>query len=80
MHRSGYHTHEWLPNGSERGPDWRVDFVGWVAMLTPEMAADVLEGVPLSANASAMLSSDCTTAPRNGLTSGVIHEWVSDPA
>jgi 2,4-dienoyl-CoA reductase-like NADH-dependent reductase (Old Yellow Enzyme family) len=71
---SGYsYLQEWLPNVAQNAVrTGKVDFVGLGRMILtyPEMAADVLEGVPLQRKRICRTFSDCTTAPRNGLTSG----------
>jgi 2,4-dienoyl-CoA reductase-like NADH-dependent reductase (Old Yellow Enzyme family) len=49
-----------------------TDFVGLgrMALTYPDIAADVLEGRPLSTARICRTFSDCTTAPRGGLISG----------
>ena len=64
---------EWLPNVGQavvrRG---MADAIGLGRMLLayPEMAADILGGLPLDRKRICRTFSDCTTAPRNGLVSG----------
>lgn len=71
---SGYsYLQEWLPNvGQSAVAQGMVDFVGLgrMALIYPDMAADVLAGRPLVRKKMCRTFSDCTTAPRNGLVSG----------
>ena len=64
---------EWLPNvGQYTLRHGMTDFVGLGRMMLsyPELAADVLEGKPLTRKLVCRTFSDCTTGPRLGLVSG----------
>jgi 2,4-dienoyl-CoA reductase-like NADH-dependent reductase (Old Yellow Enzyme family) len=71
---SGYsYLQEWLPHVGQ-AVVWTggADFIGLgrMALSYPEMPADVLAGRLLRRKQICRTFSDCTTAPRNGLTSG----------
>ena len=64
---------EWLPNvGQYTLRHGMSDFVGLGRMMLsyPDLAADVLEGRPLTRKLVCRTFSDCTTGPRLGLVSG----------
>ena len=64
---------EWLPNvGQYTLRHGMTDFVGLGRMMLsyPDLAADVLEGRPLTRKLVCRTFSDCTTGPRLGLVSG----------
>jgi NADPH2 dehydrogenase len=64
---------EWLPNvGQYTLRHGMTDFVGLGRMMLsfPDLAADVLEGRPLTRKHVCRTFSDCTTGPRLGLVSG----------
>ncbi len=64
---------EWLPNVGQYTLRHRMtDFVGLGRMMLsyPDLAADVLEGRPLTRKLVCRTFSDCTTGPRLGLVSG----------
>ncbi len=64
---------EWLPNvGQYTLRHGMSDFVGLgrVMLSYPDLAADVLEGRPLTRKLVCRTFSDCTTGPRLGLVSG----------
>jgi NADPH2 dehydrogenase len=64
---------EWLPHVAQHNVrQGLVDFVGLgrIVLSYPELAADVLAGVPLKRNLFCRTFSDCTTGPRMGLVSG----------
>jgi hypothetical protein len=64
---------EWLPHvGQYTLRHGMTDFVGLGRMMLsyPDLAADVLEGKPLTRKLVCRTFSDCTTGPRLGLVSG----------
>jgi hypothetical protein len=64
---------EWLPNvGQYTLRHGMADFVGLGRMMLsyPDLAADVLDGKPLTRKHVCRTFSDCTTGPRMGLVSG----------
>ena len=64
---------DFLPNVAQAAVrDRWTDFVGLGRMVLayPELLWDVLEGKPMQRKHICRTFSDCTTAPRNGLTSG----------
>jgi NADPH2 dehydrogenase len=64
---------EWLPHvGQYTLRQGMTDFVGLGRMMLsyPDLAADVLEGRPLTRKLVCRTFSDCTTGPRLGLVSG----------
>lgn len=71
---SGYsYLQEWLPNVAQHAiRTGRADLVGLGRMMLtyPEMPADLLAGKRLQRKRICRTFSDCTTAPRGGLTSG----------
>lgn len=71
---TGYsYLQEWLPHVAQHQVrDGRTDFVGLgrTMLSYPDLAADVLNGVPLRRKSICRTFSDCTTGPRLGLVSG----------
>ena len=71
---TGYsYLQEWLPNVAQNVVRaGKADFVGIgrMALVYPDICADILEGRPLDRKRICRTFSDCTTAPRNGLVSG----------
>lgn len=71
---TGYsYLQEWLPHVAQHQVrEGRTDFVGLgrTMLSYPDLAADVLSGVPLKRKSICRTFSDCTTGPRLGLVSG----------
>jgi len=71
---TGYsYLQEWLPHVAQHQVrEGGTDFVGLGRMMLayPDLAADVLNGVPLRRKSICRTFSDCTTGPRLGLVSG----------
>jgi len=71
---TGYsYLQEWLPHVAQHQVrEGRTDFVGLgrTMLSYPDLAADVLNGVPLRRKSICRTFSDCTTGPRLGLVSG----------
>ncbi|MEM8530929.1 MAG: NADH:flavin oxidoreductase [Chloroflexota bacterium] len=71
---SGYsYLQDWLPYVAQHNVrTGKVDFIGLGRMMLsyPELPADVLFGKPLRYRSICRTFSECTTGPRNGLSSG----------
>jgi 2,4-dienoyl-CoA reductase-like NADH-dependent reductase (Old Yellow Enzyme family) len=71
---SGYsYLQDWLPAVAQNLVRTnQVDVIGLGRMILsyPDLAADLLAGLPLQRKRICRTFSDCTTAPRNGMVSG----------